>query len=144
MGLDAATLLAPDRPEAPLTAARPETPGEALLVAVVSALAGVRHGDRVTGVGIGARTEAALLAASATTALVRADARVVVAGAAHDVPVAVTLLAPGGRLVALAADAGAARRVAEAAGLDLRHVEQVGRVVAWSAVRPLGAPTPRS
>jgi hypothetical protein len=113
-------------------------PNEVLLAAVLSALAGVRRGDAVAGVGTGPRTTAALLAASGTHRLATSDARVVVAGAAHDVPGALRLLAPGGRLVAVAADAGAARRVAAGAGLDLRHVEPVGRVVAWSALRPLG------
>ena len=112
-------------------------PGEALLAAVLSALAGVRRGDAVAGVGTSPRLTAALLAASGTEALAAEDARVVVAGAAHDVPTALTRLAPGGRLVAVAADAGAARRVAAASGLDLLHVEPVGRMVAWSAVRPL-------
>lgn len=111
--------------------------GEPVLVAVLSALAGTRRGDRVSGVGAGERTTAALLAMSGSGGLVDGDARVVVAGAASDVPVAVGRLAPGGRLVALAADAGAARRVADAHGLELRHVEQVGRRVAWVAVRPL-------
>lgn len=111
-------------------------PDEALLAAVLSALAGARRGDRVAGVGTGPRTTAALLAMSGTDELVDGDARVVVAGAAHDVPLAVSRLAPGGRLVAVAADAGAARRVAAAHGLELRHVEPVGRVVAWSALRP--------
>lgn len=112
-------------------------PSEAVLAAVLSALAGVRRGDRVAGVGTGPLTTAALLAASGTEALVSEGARVAVAGAAYDVPAALSALAPGGRLVALAADAGGARRVAAAAGLDLRHVEPVGRMVAWSAVRPL-------
>lgn len=107
-----------------------------LLTAVLSALAGVRRGDRVAVVGAGPLLVRALLAASATTALVDADARVVVAGAAFDVPLALGRLAPGGRLVAVAADAAAAARVAAASGLELRHVEGVGRRVAWSAVRP--------
>jgi protein-L-isoaspartate O-methyltransferase len=112
-------------------------PSEPVLAAVLSALAGVRRGDAVAGVGTGPRTTAALLAAAGAERLATGDARVVVAGAAHDVPTALGLLAPGGRLVAVAADAGAARRVAAGAGLDLRHVEPVGRMVAWSAVRPL-------
>jgi hypothetical protein len=109
----------------------------AVFTAVLSALAGVRRGDAVAGVGTGPRLEAALLAASGTAALVQRDAQVVVAGAAHDVPVALGRLAPGGRLVALAADAAAARRVAGSAGLQVRHVEPLGSGVAWSAVRPL-------
>jgi protein-L-isoaspartate O-methyltransferase len=79
----------------------------------------------------------ALLAASGTTELVDAEAAVAVAGAAYEVPTALTMLAPGGRLVAVAADAAAAQRVATAEGLELRHVERVGPRVAWSAVRPL-------
>ncbi|MFP5218955.1 MAG: hypothetical protein ACLGIG_04360 [Actinomycetes bacterium] len=118
----------------------PAGPSEADLAAVLSALAGARFGDRVAGVGTGSRTAAALLAMSGTDELVDADARVAVAGAAHDVPLAVSRLAPGGRLVAVAADAGAARRVAAAHGLDLRHIEPVGRMVAWSAVRPVDEP----
>jgi hypothetical protein len=109
-----------------------------VLASVLSALAGARTGERVAGVGTGPRTTAALLAMSGTDALVEAGARVAVAGAAHDVPAAVARLAPGGRLVAVAADAGAARRVAARHNLELRHVEPVGRVVAWSAVRPTG------
>jgi hypothetical protein len=94
----------------------------------------------VAGVGTGPCTTAALLAMSGGAELADREARVVVAGSAPDVPVAVTRLAAGGRLVALAADAGAARRVAAAHGLELRHVEPVGRLVAWSAVRPLPSP----
>lgn len=115
-----------------------DRPGDAVLTAVLSALAGVRRGDAVAGVGTSPRLEQALLAGSGTDALVDADAQVVVAGAAYDVPLALQRLAPGGRLVALAADAGAAQRVAAAAGLVLGHVEPVGRLVAWSARRPLG------
>jgi hypothetical protein len=113
-----------------------DRPGEAVLAAVLSALAGVRRGDPVAGVGTGPRLDAALLAASGTACLVGGDAVVVVAGAAHDVPVAVSRLAPGGRLVAVAADEAAARRVAAATGLQVRHVEPFGTQVAWSAVRP--------
>jgi hypothetical protein len=112
-----------------------------LVTVVLSALAGVRHGQRIAAVGAGVRTTAALLAASGTPELVEGDAHVVVAGAPYDVPQAVRMLAPGGRLVALAADAGAARRVAGGAGLELRHVEALHRQVAWSAVRPLDAPS---
>ncbi len=112
---------------------------EATDAAVLSALAGVRLGDPVAGIGTGPRTTAALLAMSGTAALVEGGARVAVAGAAHDVPLAVSRLAPGGRLVAVAADAGAAQRVAAARGLQLRHVVPLGRGVAWSAVVPDGA-----
>ena len=111
-------------------------PGEAVLTAVMSALAGVRRGEPVAGVGTCARLDAALLAASGTEHFVEHDACVVVAGAAHDVPLALTRLRPGGRLVALAADVAAARRVASAAGLRLRHVERLGGQVAWSADSP--------
>ena len=116
-----------------------QRPDEAVLAAVLTALAGVRSGDPVAGIGTGPRTDAALLAMSGTAALVATGAQVAVAGAAHDVPTAVAALRPGGRLVALAADPGAARRVAAARGLELRHVEPVGAVVAWSAVLPAQA-----
>jgi hypothetical protein len=62
-------------------------------------------------------------------------ARVVVVGTANDVLGALRLLAPGGRLVAIAADKGAAERIAAGAGLELRHIEPLGRQVAWSALR---------
>lgn len=114
-----------------------------LTAAVLSALAGVRHGYRVAVVGAGPLTTAALLAGAAASAPVDADADVVVAGAAFDVPTAVPLLAPGGRLVALAADAAAARRVADIHGLQLRHVEVLRTRVAWSALRAGGDSTRR-
>ncbi len=108
---------------------------DAVLAAVLAALAGPRRGDRVACLGAGALVERALLAASGTSALVESEARVVVAGAAVEVPTALRVLAGSGRLVAVAADAGAARRTAAGSGLELRHVEQVGRRVAWSAMR---------
>lgn len=107
-----------------------------MLAAVLCSLAGARTGDRVAAVGAGAVVTRALLAMTGTTELVEDGAAVVIAGAAYEVPTAVRLLAPGGRLVAVAADAAAAQRVATAAGLELRHVERVGPRVAWSAVRP--------
>ena len=110
---------------------------DAVLAAVLCSLAGARTGDRVAVVGAGPVVARALLAMTSTTELVEEHAAVVVAGAAYDVPIAVSRLAPGGRLVAVAADSAAAQRVAHASGLDLRHVERVGARVAWSAVRPL-------
>lgn len=107
-----------------------------VLAAVMCSVAGARTGDRVAVVGASPFVARALLAMSDTTELVDSDAAVVIAGAAYEVPAAVTMLAPGGRLVAVAADSAAAQRVATAAGLVLRHVEQVGARVVWSAVRP--------
>lgn len=109
--------------------------------AVLAALAGVRKGDLVTAIGCTRLTEACL-AASAGLGLLDAalagdsTVKIVVVGHSFDVPGALHLLAPGGRLVAIAADPGAAARVAEASGLVLRHVERCGGNVAWSAVRP--------
>ena len=108
-----------------------------MLAAVLCSLAGARTGDRVAVVGAGPVVARALLAMTSTAELVDELAAVVVAGAAFDVPIAASRLAPGGRLVAVAADPGAAQRVANAQGLELRHVERVGPRVAWSAVRPL-------
>ena len=108
-----------------------------VMAAVLCSLAGARTGDRIAVVGAGPVVVRALLAMSSTTELVEDEAAVVVAGAAYEVPTAVTKLAVGGRLVAVAADKAAAQRVAAAAGLELRHVERVGARVAWSAVRPL-------
>ncbi|CAN5179231.1 hypothetical protein BH24ACT10_BH24ACT10_15500 [soil metagenome] len=107
-----------------------------VFAAVLCALAGVRTGDRVAEVGAGRMVRRALLAMSRTPELVDDEATVVVAGAAYEVPTALALLAPGGRLIAVAADAAAARRTAVGAGLELRHVERIGASVAWSAVRP--------
>ena len=109
--------------------------------AVLSALAGVRKGDAVAAISCGRVTEACLAAGCGlplldVAAAADASARVVVVGKAFDVPGALRLLAPGGRLVSVAADKGAAERVAAGAGLSLRHVERLGAQVAWSAVRP--------
>jgi hypothetical protein len=114
------------------------TDGE--LAAVLSALAGVRRGDAVAAIGCGRITEASLAAGCGeplldVAAAADSSAKVVVVGRAFDVPGALRLLAPGGRLVAIAADRGAAERVATGAGLSLRHVERLGAQVAWSAVR---------
>lgn len=108
------------------------------LVAVLCSLAGARTGDRVAAVGAGPIVGRALLAMTQTAELVDNGAAVVVAGAAYEVPTALSLLAPGGRLVAVAADAAAAQRTATGAGLELCHVEPVGGRVAWAAVRPSG------
>lgn len=107
-----------------------------VLAAVLCSLAGARTGDRVAVVGAGPVVARALLAMTQTPELVEESAAVVIAGAAYEVPTAVTKLAPGGRLVAVAADSAAAQRVAKASGLELRHIERVGPRVAWSAVRP--------
>ena len=106
-----------------------------MLAAVLVALAGTRRGDRVAVVGAGPLVARALLAASETSELVDTEADVAVAGAAYEVPTALRLLAPGARLVAVAADAAAARRVAASAGLTLSHVTAVGTRVAWSGRR---------
>lgn len=121
----------------PHHAARRCALNDPVLAAVLCSLAGARTGDRVAVVGAGPTVARALLAMTSTTELVEDHAAVVVAGAAFDVPIAVGKLAPGGRLVAVAADSAAAQRVAKAEGLELRHVERVGPRVAWSAARPL-------
>lgn len=66
----------------------------------------------------------------------RGPADVVIALAACDVPTAVRLLKPGGRLVALAANHGAVDRTASRHGLSLAHTELVGGQLAWSGELP--------
>ena len=107
------------------------------LTAVSAALAGVRRGDAVAVVGEGHLLRAVLRAACGRDLVDAPPADVVVAVVAYDVPVAVGLLRPGGRLVAVAADEGAAGRTASANGLQLRHVEPVLGRVAWSALLPV-------
>lgn len=119
-------------PRAPASSGR-DSP---LVVAVLAAMAGVRGGYAVAVVGDAPSLTAALLAAAGSSDLVEVDADVAVATLAHDVPTAAGRLGPGGRLVALAADAAAAARTAAAQGLLLRHVEPVAGLAAWSAVRP--------
>jgi hypothetical protein len=124
-------------------AVRIGTSTEGEQAAVLAALAGVRRGDVVAAVACGRLTEASLAAGCGSplvdpVAAATASVRVVVVGKAFEVSGALRLLAPGGRLVAVAADAGAATRVAAGAGLELRHVERIGAQVAWSAVRPSG------
>ena len=110
-----------------------------MLAAVLCALAGVRSGDRVRAPGVTPVVASALLSAAQAPDFADGPADVVVAGAAYEVPAALEAVAPGGRLVSLAADAAAAARVAGAAGLVRLHVVPIGAGVAWSAVRPLGA-----
>lgn len=107
-----------------------------VLTAVVAALAGVRHGQRVVVLGRGARLRLVLGAGAGEPVAESGPADVVVALAGPDVPGAVTLLRPGGRLVALAADTGAVERTAQRHGLALRHTERVEGRVAWSATAP--------
>lgn len=102
----------------------------------------MRKGDLVAAVGCDRITEACLSAGAGlpiidSVAALDGCAKVVVVGKAFEVVGAIRLLAPGGRFVAIAADAGAAARVAAGAGLELRHVERLGAQVAWSAVRPV-------
>ena len=107
------------------------------LAAVLTALAGVRAGQAVAVLGGGEVLRRALLA-GAGEPVESSDGRVdvAVAVAAHDVPAAVAALTPGGRLVAVAADAGAAHRTAALHGVVLQHVAPVGPRVAWSGRTP--------
>lgn len=107
------------------------------LLAVVAALAGVRAGQAVSVLG-GSDVLRRALVAGAGEAVDRPDGLVDVAVAltAPDVPVAVASLVSGGRLVAVAADAGAARRTATRHGVALHHVVPVGPRVAWSGRTP--------
>ncbi|MGZ6825710.1 MAG: hypothetical protein ACXVGH_02875 [Mycobacteriales bacterium] len=110
-----------------------------VLTAVVCALAGVRTGQRVVVLGPGGRLRQVLEAGAGVPDAPDGPADVVVALAGPDVPGAVGLLRPGGRLVGLAADQGAATRTAARHGLVLRHSEQVEGRVVWSATS--AAPT---
>lgn len=118
------------------------------LVAVLTALAGVRAGQAVLVLGADEVLLRALRAGAGLPPGPPDDSRaatrgalvdVAVAVAAHDVPAAVQSLAPGGRLVAVAADAGAAARTAALHGVALHHVAPVGRRVAWSGRTPIEA-----
>jgi len=118
------------------------TASEGEVAAVLSAMAGVRKGDAVAAVGAGRITKGCLTAGCGQALLddgiaPEGSARVVVVEHAPDVQGALRLLAPGGRLVAVAANRGMAQRVAASLGLELRHVEPLGNEVAWSALKPL-------
>jgi hypothetical protein len=107
-----------------------------VLTAVLTALAGVRNGQVVVVLG-----EAPMLCRSLAAGVGRdlsddGPADVVVALAAYDVPTAIAMLRPGGRLVALAADNGAVERTARLHGVTLRYTELVGGRVAWSGSLP--------
>lgn len=104
-----------------------------IVTAVVAALAGVRNGQTVVVLGPGTRLRAALEAGTGVPLAEVGPADVVVALGATDVPGAVGLLRPGGRLVALAADHGAVERSAARYGLVVRHLEAVDGRIAWSA-----------
>jgi len=123
--------------------------GSAELTAVVAALAGVRRGQvftvlgpsrSTTGVDESALLAAALSAAAGGDACLAGPVEVAVVLRAHDVPSAVARLRPGGRLVAVAADGGGARRTAAAHGLLPAHVASMPGRLAWSAVLPGAEP----
>ncbi len=107
-----------------------------VLTAVVAALAGVRDGQQVVLLGRAAVLRRALEAGTGRSLVAEGPADVVVALSAPDVPGAVAMLRPGGRLVALAADGGAVERTAALHGLQLLHTEAVGGRVAWSGSLP--------
>src|SRR5213592_4460540 len=91
---------------------RPTSPGE--LAAVLSALAGMRKGDAVAAVAAGRVTRACLAAGTGRDLLDDdagdGSARVVVVEEPAELKAALRLLAPGGRIVSLAADAEAAKQ----------------------------------
>lgn len=115
--------------------ARPDEPSP-VMSAVLAALAGVRVNQRVMVFGQGSTVRRALEAGTGIPLVDEGPADVVVALTAPDVPGAVSFLAPGGRLVAVAADNGAVERTTLRHGLVLRHTELVSGRVAWSASTP--------
>jgi hypothetical protein len=107
-----------------------------VLTAVLTALAGVRKGQVVVVLGEAPVLCRSLAAGAGRDLCDEGPADVVIALAAYDVPTAVAMLRPGGRLVALAADNGAVERTARLHGLSLRYTELVGGRVAWSGGLP--------
>lgn len=107
-----------------------------LLTAVVAALAGVRTNQRVLVLGEAPLLRRALSAAASCEIVSEGPADVVVTVFAPDVPTAVSMAAPGGRVVGVAADVAAAKRTAERHGLVLQYTEAVSGRVAWSARLP--------
>ena len=105
-----------------------------LVTAVLTALAGARTGQAVVVLGRGAVLRRALEAATGRPVAEAGPADVVVAMNGPEVPLAVSYLGPSGRLVALAADSGAATRTAKRHHLVLCHSERVEGRCAWSAV----------
>ena len=111
----------------------PPDRNDPLLTAVVAALAGVRNQQRVLVIGEAPLLCRALQAAASCDLVADGPADVVVALSAPDVPEAVAQAVPGGRVVGVAADLGAARRTTHRHGLLLQHSETVAGSVAWSA-----------
>ncbi len=112
------------------------------LAAVLSALAGVRRGDGVAALAVSAVARRALAAGSGTdlldpTSTPPETAAVVAVGSPDQLEQGRRLLRPGGRLVAVSADEPAARTAAARLGLEFRHAEALGPVIAWSAQAPL-------
>ena len=121
----------------------PPVDANPLLAAVVAALAGVRTNQRVLVMGEAPLLRRALAAAAECDIVTEGPADVVVAVFAPDVPTAVGMVSPGGRIVGVAADMGAAHRTAERHGLALQYTETVADRVAWSArVQPADPPAP--
>ncbi len=107
-----------------------------VLSAVITALAGVRDHQVVIVLGEGGMIRRALQAGTGCDLVTEGPADVVVALSAPDIPGAVLMLRPGGRLVAVAADTGAVERTAQRHGLQIQHAEKVGTRVAWSGSLP--------
>jgi NADPH:quinone reductase-like Zn-dependent oxidoreductase len=106
-----------------------------LVTAVIVALAGVRMNQSVLVVGPSLTIRKALSAGCGRELVTEGPADVVVALTGPDVPDAVLQLAPGGRLVSIAADGGAVERTVARYGLRLQHMEAVAGRTAWSAQR---------